>query len=84
MRATRCACGFERLADEEVIDHLLALFDPADSRGTDGREHEERQGRTCSCGFAGATGEELDEHFLEAFTPAGSVGRDGREHEPAG
>jgi hypothetical protein len=24
--ATRCACGFERLQDEEVSDHLLAAF----------------------------------------------------------
>ena len=84
MSATRCACGFECLEDEKVIDHLLAVFEPADHRGGDGRQHEEWQDRTCSCGFTAVLAEELDEHFLKLFTPAGSVGRDGRKHEPAG
>ena len=84
MSATRCVCGFECLADEEVVDHLLAVFEPVNSRGIDGREHEEWRGRACSCGFAGSAGEELDQHFLKVFTPAGSIARDGRKHGPVG
>ena len=80
MLATRCACGFERLADEEVSDHLLAVFEPGDSVGTDGQVHQERDLRACSCGFSAASGEELDAHFLAVFTPADAVGRDGKEH----
>jgi hypothetical protein len=80
--ASQCACGFGRLADEEVIDHILAAFEPADSRGTDGQVHEEWQDGTCSCGFTGASADELDEHFLAVFTPPGSLARDGRRHAP--
>jgi hypothetical protein len=80
MLATRCACGFERLADEEVSDHLLAVFEPVDSIGTDGQVHQEMELRICSCGFSAASGEELDAHFLAVFAPANSVGNDDKEH----
>jgi hypothetical protein len=82
MLATRCACGFRRLADEGVSDHLLAIFEPPDSTGTDGLVHLELAPLACSCGFQAASPDELDRHFLAAFTPAGSVARDGRTHEP--
>lgn len=81
MLATRCVCGFERLADEEVIDHLLAAFEPTDAIGNDGQAHEEMTGHACSCGFQAILGEELDTHFLAAFTAADAVGSDGRRHE---
>jgi hypothetical protein len=84
MLATRCACGFKELADEQVIDHLLAAFEPTGAVGADGKVHEEIAGLACSCGFSGISGEELDAHFLAAFTPVGKVGRDGRRHEPVG
>jgi hypothetical protein len=80
--ATRCACGFERLEDEEVIDHLLLVFDPEDSTGTDDRVHLEMAKLTCSCGFQTVHGDDLDYHFLVVFTPSDQVGRDGRRHEP--
>jgi hypothetical protein len=80
--ATRCACGFKELADEQVIDHLFAAFEPADFVGTDGNIHEEMAVRVCSCGFSAISGAEMDAHFLAAFTPAGQVGRDGHTHEP--
>ena len=83
MLATRCSCGFVRLDDEEVTDHLLAAFDPQDAAGSDGRAHQELARLTCSCGFRAASPEELDVHFMVVFTPAGSVGRDGARHEPA-
>jgi len=83
MTATRCSCGFQRLDDEEVTDHLLAAFEPGDSTGNDGQVHLELAGRSCSCGFTPTTGQELDSHFLAAFTPTGSAGRDGVKHEPA-
>ena len=83
MTATRCTCGFQRLDDEEVSDHLLAAFEPDDSTGSDGDVHQELAGLACSCGFAAASGQELNSHFLAVFTPAGSVGRDGVQHEPA-
>lgn len=82
MLATRCACGFERLQDEEVIDHLLAVFEPEDSTGTDGVIHLEMAKRICSCGFQAASRDDLDVHFLGVFTPANQVGADGRRHEP--
>ena len=82
MTATRCFCGFQRLDDEEVSDHLLAAFEPGDSTGNDGQVHLELAGLGCSCGFTPTAGQELDSHFLAVFTPAGSVGRDGVKHEP--
>jgi len=80
MLATRCACGFERLEDEEVNDHLLAVFEPDDSIGTDGHVHHERDLRVCSCGFSSVSGEKLDAHFLAVFTPVNFVGNDGKKH----
>jgi hypothetical protein len=81
MTATSCICGFQRLNDEEVADHLLAAFEPGDSTGNDGQVHQELARLACSCGFTAATVQELDSHFVEVFTPAGSVGRDGAKHE---
>jgi hypothetical protein len=81
MLAMRCACGFEELADEQLIDHLLAVFEPADAVGTNGEIHEEMVGRACSCGFFAISGSEMDTHFLAVFTPVGLAGRDGRTHE---
>jgi len=83
MSAMRCTCGFTRLDDEEVTDHLLAAFAPADSTGSDGHLHEELAGLACSCGFAATSGQELDSHFLAVFTPAGSLDRGGVKHEAA-
>jgi hypothetical protein len=81
MLATRCSCGFERLEDEEVSDHLLAVFEPDDSIGTDGLVHQEEALRHCSCGFSAATGGELDAHFLAVFTRPDAIGLDGNKHE---
>jgi triosephosphate isomerase len=80
--ATQCACGFEALADEQVIDHILAIFEPPGAIGTDGKMHEEMVSRVCSCGIASISGDEMGAHFLAVFIPAHSVGRDGRRHEP--
>jgi hypothetical protein len=82
MLATRCACGFERLDDEEVSDHLLAVFEPDDAIGTDDQVHQEDDNRVCSCGFSAAIGDELDTHFLAVFMPADSLDRDGVRHQP--
>jgi hypothetical protein len=79
--ATQCACGFEELADEQVVDHLLAVLEPADAIGTDGKIHEEMANLVCSCGIASISGDGMDAHFLVAYTPADSVGNDGRTHE---
>ena len=81
MLATRCSCGFERLDDEEVSDHLLTAFEPEDSIGTDGRVHQEEALRTCSCGFSVTTGAELDAHFIALFAPTDTIGRDGERHQ---
>jgi hypothetical protein len=81
MTAPSCICGFQRLDDEEVADHLLAAFEPGDSTGNDGQVHQELAKLACSCGLTAATTQELDSHFLAVFTPAGSVGRDGAKHE---
>ena len=81
MLATRCCCGFERLDDEEVSDHLLAAFEPPNGIGTDGRVHQEEALRRCSCGFSAVTGSELDAHFIAVFTPVGAIGHDGKRHE---
>jgi hypothetical protein len=84
MPATRCSCGFERLDDEEVTDHLLAIFEPEDSVGNDGQVHQEGTTLACLCGVIAASVGQLDAHFLAMFTPADSVGRDGAKHTPAG
>jgi hypothetical protein len=79
-----CSCGFTELGDEQVIDHLLRIFEPDDRRGKDGLVHEETRRLVCSCGFDSATTHELDAHFLVVFTPADGIGRDGASHSPAG
>ena len=84
MLATRCTCGFQRLDDEEVTDHLLAVFEPADSVGSDGQIHQEGTALACVCGFAAPSAKELDAHFLAVFTPANHVAADGQKHEPLG
>jgi hypothetical protein len=83
MNAAHCTCGFTELADEEISDHLLLVFEPQDSTGNDGQVHEERQLRHCACGLAATTPEELDAHLLAAFTPRDATGNDGRRHAPA-
>ncbi len=83
MTATRCICGFQRLDDEEVTDHLLAAFAPDDSVGIDSNVHQELARLACSCGYTATTAPEMDSHFLAVFAPTGSVGRDGVKHEPA-
>jgi hypothetical protein len=82
MLATPCACGFERLEDGQLMDHLLAVFEPDDSTGADGLVHLEMAKLACSCGYQAASSDELDSHFLEVFTPTDQIGRDGRKHEP--
>lgn len=79
----RCSCGFSEGGDERIGDHLLEVFTPGDSRGSDGLVHEEWTATlTCSCGVATTTPNELDAHFLAVFTPDNAVGRDGNKHEP--
>ena len=81
MTGARCACGFAELADEELIDHLLGVFEPDDHIGHDGLVHEERDRLTCACGFTGTTPDEFDAHVLKAFAPGDGIGRDGRRHQ---
>jgi hypothetical protein len=82
MPATRCSCGFESQPDEDLTDHLLTVFAPPGSTGTDGQTHEEHAALTCSCGFAAPSPAELDNHFLTSFTPATNLAPDGRAHQP--
>ena len=81
MTTAQCSCGFKELGDEEIIDHLLHVFEPNDHRDHDSPVHEERNPLTCACGFAAVTAEELDSHLLKAFTPGDAIGRDGQKHE---
>jgi len=82
MITAQCLCGFAELADEEVMDHLFAVFEPDDSTGKDGQVHEELAGLTCSCGSTAVTAGELEDHFMKAFTPGDAVGRDNKRHGP--
>jgi anti-sigma regulatory factor (Ser/Thr protein kinase) len=82
MTAARCTCGFTELADEEMTDHLLRVFEPDDHLGNDGLAHEERERLTCACGSTTSTPEELDAHFMKVFTPRSGIGGDGHRHEP--
>ena len=59
MTAARCSCGFTELADEELNDHLLRVFEPDDRMGNDGVAHEERDRLTCACGLTASTSEEM-------------------------
>ena len=77
----RCSCGFTELDDEEIIDHLLLVFEPADGRGSDGQVHEELDLRACSCGFTAEVSMQLDAHFLKQFIPASAIAPDGRQHQ---
>jgi hypothetical protein len=81
MISARCTCGFAELADEEMTDHLLLVFEPEDHIGNDGLAHEEREHLTCACGVAAITSEEFDSHILKVFTPYDAIGGDGRQHE---
>jgi hypothetical protein len=83
MIAAQCTCGFTELADEEMSDHLLLVFEPHDSKGNDDLIHEERERLECACGLAAITSEELDAHLLTAFTPHDATGTDGHRHAPA-
>jgi hypothetical protein len=83
MTATRCTCGFTELADEELTDHLLAVFEPADHMGNDGQAHEERAHLTCACGLTASTPGEFDAHILKVFAPSDAIGSDGLGHGPA-
>ena len=82
MLATRCACGFQELADEQLIDHLLSVFEPEGAIGTDGDIHLETTSKACSCGLPFPSVEQFDAHFLAQFTPADSIGHKGQRHEP--
>jgi hypothetical protein len=81
MIAARCSCGFTELADEEMTDHFLRVFEPDDQKGNDGLVHEEREPLACACGLLAITAEELDAHLLKVFTPDDAIGRDGQRHE---
>ena len=83
MIAAQCLCGFTELADEEITDHLLVVFEPEDRRGSDGLVHEEGENLVCACGLAAITSEELDLHFLKVTVPDDAIGHDGRRHGPA-
>jgi hypothetical protein len=83
MTTARCTCGFTELADEQMIDHLLQVFEPDDHIGNDGLAHEERQPLTCACGLTASTPGALDAHMLQAFTPDDAKDRDGQLHELA-
>ena len=83
MTDIRCSCGFTELADETLTDHLHREFAPDDSRGNDGRIHEETTPLACACGVVAAEPGALDEHFLAVFTSADRIGRDGKKHELA-
>ena len=82
MTAARCTCGFTELADEELNDHLLSVFEPEDRMGNDGLAHEERERLTCACGFTASMPEDLDAHFMKVFAPDDAIGSDGHRHEP--
>jgi hypothetical protein len=82
MTDARCSCGFTELADEELTDHLLRVFEPQDHMGNDGLAHEERERLTCACGFTASTSAEFDAHLIKVFTPDGAIGSDSRKHEP--
>jgi anti-sigma regulatory factor (Ser/Thr protein kinase) len=84
MTAASCVCGFTELADEEMTDHLLRVFEPDDHVGHDGQAHEEREPLTCICGLMATTPDDLDAHLLQVFTPDDAKDRDGQLHEPAG
>jgi hypothetical protein len=81
MTAARCTCSFTELDDEEIVDHLLSVFEPDDHRGTDGQVHLEGDRLACLCGVTAITTEDLDAHLLNAFTPVDAIGRDGKKHE---
>jgi hypothetical protein len=81
MIAMQCSCGFTELADEEIADHLLLVFEPADGKGSDGLPHEEGERLTCRCGFTATTTEDLDTHLMKLFTPPDAIGQDGNRHE---
>jgi hypothetical protein len=84
MTAASCSCGFTELADEELNDHLLHVFEPEDRIGNDGLAHEERERLTCACGFTTSTPGDIDEHFLKVFTPDDAIGGDGHRHASVG
>jgi hypothetical protein len=83
MPAAHCACGFTELADEQLTDHLLHIFEPEDRVGNDGLAHEERERLTCACGLTAVTPQELDAHFIKVFAPDDAIGSDGRLHKLA-
>jgi hypothetical protein len=84
MLATRCACGFEAITPDDMIEHVMDVIVPDDAIGTDAQPHEELDHGTCTCGFSAAIPTEMDRHFIALFTPATTLGRDGRHHQVLG
>ena len=88
---TRCACGYQAADAEELGDHLMEMFTPADDRDASGTVHAEvsrdRADFTspyrCVCGHLETQTAGLDRHLLEVFSPADRIGLDGRVHAPA-
>jgi hypothetical protein len=76
-----CTCGFTELADEEMTDHLLLVFEPQDHIGNDGLAHEECEHLTCACCYTAITSEKFDTHMLKVFRPDDAIGSDGQRHE---
>jgi hypothetical protein len=88
---TRCACGYQAADAEELGDHLMEMFTPADDRDASGTVHAEvsrdRADFTspyrCVCGHLETQTAGLDRHLLEVFSPADRIGLDGRVRAPA-
>jgi hypothetical protein len=78
----QCACRFTASNRDELADHILEAFSPADDIGTDGQVHAELAGRqrACACGFAAASPPGLDAHLLAMFATPDGVGLDGSKH----
>jgi hypothetical protein len=78
----QCACLFTASDRDDLTDHILEAFSPADDIGTDGQVHAELAGRqrACACGFAAASLPGLDAHLLAMFATPDGVGLDGIKH----
>jgi hypothetical protein len=91
-----CSCGYVPAGEDDLTDHLVAMFVPDDDTGLDGQLHAEAArdaparagtpagtpagGWRCLCGFSSDNRAGLDAHLLAAFTPPAAIGRDGRRH----
>jgi hypothetical protein len=92
MNAHICACGYQAITADELLEHIGEMVIPLDDIAPDGRPHAEAArdergalgsdpaGSRCVCGFVTDTTTALDHHLLSAFAEPDTLSPHGHTH----